>query len=706
MVLSPMGALAQDWPTYHGDNTRQGADTVDPGLASPVAAWTSARLDGNVYGAPVVVGNQVIVATENNTVYSLDSSDGAVQWINHIGTPRTSAITCGDINPLGITATPVVDNGSVFVVANIQQSSTSFYFDLVSLSLSSGSVNWQHDIDPSDSQWSSEALSMEDRGALLVTGGRVVVPMGGNYGDCGTYHGYVVGYSESNSGSVTWWATTEVDAADSQGAIWAAGGLSEDANGYVYAGTGNSNHGRSTDQYDYSDGVIKLDPSNLAPGAPVDYFAPSTWYQDNAGDVDLGSTTPLQLPGGRVFIVGKSGTGYLLNTASLGHIGGQIAAHQVCHATNDAAFGSLAYANGVAFVGCSDGLAAVQIASGGNDFSTLWYNTTNVANHPPTVAGGLVWSVSSGGGQLLGLSAATGQLEQALPISGSNHFTTPTAANGQLYVAGRTYVNAFSSVAPPPVNGITLDAYGGVHHFGSVSAPTGNGPYWAGWKIARGVAVCANHTGGYILDGFGGVHPFGSAPSLGASAYWPGWDVARAIVVASDCSGGYVLDGFGGVHPFGSAPAVAATAYWPNWDIAVAIVLRPDNRSGWVMDGFGGLHPFAAPGTTMPPFINNGPYWPGWKIARGATLDDAGGGYILDGFGGIHPFGDAPAVGGTAYWPGWDVARGISEYSSSPPSGYVIDAFGGLHAFGGASYAAPPAYLPSGDMFPALGVTS
>src|ERR1019366_6604720 len=333
----------------------------------------------------------------------------------------------------------------------------------VSLSLGTGAVNWQANIDPPDNSnpsgitWSHEALTMEDRGALLVTDGRVYVPMGGNAGHCGAYHGYVVSYPESGSGSLTWWASSEVDSGDSQGADWSAGGISEDAAGYIYASTGNSNHGSSTDQYDYSDGVIKLDPNHLSPGAPVDYYAPSTWYRDNAGDTDLGSTAPLQLPNSRIFIVGKSGTGYLLNSTGLGHIGGQVAEHQVCHATGDAAFGSLAYANGTVFVGCSDGVAAVQIAGSNDDFSPLWYNTTNVANHPPTVAGGLVWSVSSGGNQLLGFSTSTGQLEQTLSISGSTHFTTPSAANGRLYVGGGDYVNAFGTGWHAPASlGATL----------------------------------------------------------------------------------------------------------------------------------------------------------------------------------------------------------------------------------------------------------
>jgi outer membrane protein assembly factor BamB len=380
-ALAPSAAAAADWPTYHGDNTRQGNDTADPGLSSPVDEWTSVSLDGNVYGSPVIVGGQVIVATENDTVYSLDASTGTVQWSKHVGTPRTSNFPCGNIDPLGITGTPVVSGSNVFVAAEVQANSTTFHFDLFTLNLSDGTVTRTVTLDPPDSRFSANVE--QQRGALLVTNGRVFVPLGGLNGDCGSYHGYVLAYPVTGSGTLHWWADTEVDASNHEGGIWAAGGLSTDASGYVYASTGNSNHVSPGDAYDDSDGVIKLDPTTVL---PVDYFAPSNWYQDNAGDVDLGSTTTLQLPNSQVFIVGKSGIGYLVSTASLGHIGGQLAAHQVCHATNDAAFGSLAYANGTVYVGCNDGMAAVTVS--GNDFAPAWYTTTGVADHPrPSPAG-------------------------------------------------------------------------------------------------------------------------------------------------------------------------------------------------------------------------------------------------------------------------------------------------------------------------------
>ena len=70
-------------------------------------AWNT-PLDGAVYAEPLVVGGHVIVATENNSLYSLNADTGQVEWQTNIGIPATrSELPCGNIDPLGITGTPV-----------------------------------------------------------------------------------------------------------------------------------------------------------------------------------------------------------------------------------------------------------------------------------------------------------------------------------------------------------------------------------------------------------------------------------------------------------------------------------------------------------------------------------------------------------------------------------------------------------------------
>ena len=94
------GAATSDWTVYHHDVGGSGVDTSGalPSAATP--AWTSAPLDGQVYGEPLVAGSLVYVTTENDTVDALEASNGALVWSTHLGTPvPSSALPCGDIAP-------------------------------------------------------------------------------------------------------------------------------------------------------------------------------------------------------------------------------------------------------------------------------------------------------------------------------------------------------------------------------------------------------------------------------------------------------------------------------------------------------------------------------------------------------------------------------------------------------------------------------
>src|SRR5579864_5837559 len=175
------------WPVYHLDPAHTGDDGSEPSFAHMGSAWTHAGLDGSVYAEPVVSVGAVIVATENNTVYAFDTQSGATRWQVHLGTPRTSGFPCGDINPLGITGTPVIDGGFLYVVEEVQNSSTAFSFHLVKIDPTSGAIGYDHDITPSG----MDPNVQQERSALSVSSGDVVIPWGGLSGDCGNYHGFV-----------------------------------------------------------------------------------------------------------------------------------------------------------------------------------------------------------------------------------------------------------------------------------------------------------------------------------------------------------------------------------------------------------------------------------------------------------------------------------------------------------------------------------
>lgn len=166
------------------------------------------------------------------------------------------------------------------------------------------------------------------------------------------------------------------------------------------------------------------------------------------------------------------------------------------------------------------------------------------------------------------------------------HDGAPYFGSPQLYGLARGF-----AVAPDGQGYLILDAYGGVHKFGSATRGalgSRGGPYWRGWDIARDLTLTPDGQGYAVLDGFGGIHTAGSAPRF-QPAYWRGWDVARAFAYSPDGKGMYLLDAFGGVHKAGNANGRGA-GYWPGWDIARDLVIAPDNSGLAVVDGFGGVH--------------------------------------------------------------------------------------------------------------------
>src|SRR6478609_6874332 len=138
------------WPTYGRDFARSGvaAGAARPG---PLTVSWRAHLDGAVYGQPLLVGDLVIAATENDSVYGLDQATGKVAWRTHGGTPVPLAdLPCGNIDPLGITGTPVYDPATRLVYAVAE--TTGYHHVLVGVSVASGRVAVRRDIPAPDSQ--------------------------------------------------------------------------------------------------------------------------------------------------------------------------------------------------------------------------------------------------------------------------------------------------------------------------------------------------------------------------------------------------------------------------------------------------------------------------------------------------------------------------------------------------------------------------
>jgi outer membrane protein assembly factor BamB len=404
------------WPTYHRVLARTGDASAGPPLGKARRRWT-ASVDGAVYAEPLIAGGKVIVATENNSVYAFNPATGHRDWRVHLATPVPGgSLPCGDIDPSGITGTPAVDTrAGVIYVVTFQPTE----HRLVALDLASGRVRWRRPIDPPG----ADPRTHQERAALALSHGRVYVTYGGLFGDCGQYHGWVLGAPASGpNGDLAVYRVPT----GREGAIWAPSGPAVDGQGNVFVATGN---GSSTSSFDFGNAVIRLTPGLKESG----FFAPSNAPQLSASDLDLGSTGPLLLPQSRAFIIGKTGVGYLLHTRHLGGLGHPLASRHIC----GAGFGGDAYAHGTIYVPCSDGLAAVHL--GRRQLSPIWRQ--GAASFSPIVAGPGVWAI--GGQSLFQLDPRSGRVRFSAPIGDPAHFATPAASGGTIFVAASDKVYAF-----------------------------------------------------------------------------------------------------------------------------------------------------------------------------------------------------------------------------------------------------------------------
>jgi outer membrane protein assembly factor BamB len=425
---SPPGTSAATqpplWPTFHRDLARTGDARSSAAAGPPHKQWTSGQLDGAVNGEPLVAGNTVITATENNTVYALDRASGSVRWSTHIGLPMPgSDLPCGDIDPSGITSTPVIDQaaGLVWVVAFV----TPAIHQLIDLDLATGAVRNRRTVDPPG----ASPLEEQQRGALTISGGQVYVPFGGLFGDCGGFHGYVVSLPEQGAGSLRSWQVP----ASRAGGIWAPPGPVVDGAGDLYVATGNT---ESASTFDDGNAVVRLTPDLRQ----ADVFAPTNWAQLNSSDTDLGSVSPTLLPGAIIFQIGKEGVGYLLDARHLGGVGGQRFSAPVC----DSAFGGTAVNATVVYVPCRDGLVALRVDTGPPGFATLWRGPSTAAGSP-IIAGGRVWVVTLTG-DLYGLDQATGAVRFQDHIGDVSHFPSLAVAAGELFAVTTNRVIGYSGI--------------------------------------------------------------------------------------------------------------------------------------------------------------------------------------------------------------------------------------------------------------------
>lgn len=479
-----MGGSGTAVLSYLVDPARTGANRNETRLtpASVRAGFGRDRafspsLQGEIYGQPLYVPRLSImgstrdvlfVATQGNNVYALDADTGAELWRTNLGpTVSRTQQSCGNIATIGVTSTPVIDpvSRTLYVVSFVNEGSIVFKINALDLATGMQRSGYPAAIAPPMSNGSSFDVRVTgQRGALAFRDGKVYVPFGGLYGDCGIYHGWVVAITASNPREQTAFATPGRGSG-----IWAPGGLAMDGAGRIFVATGNSTPLGGHTPGSLGEFVLRLGTGStgltFSTGDMTAQFSPSNARTLDLQDLDIGSVSPVVLPGSspRVAQGGKEGVVYLLDADNLGG-STPIASQRVC---SGGIFGAMgAWSNGsdtYLFVpvrgtrsGCSgsNGVMALRV-QGGASFSTAWC-TASIANaSPPVVSSNgnddaILWvagaSTGLGGSPVLRAYEVSTGMElyantEAPPSV--RQWVPPLVVDGRVYVTGASTVTLY-----------------------------------------------------------------------------------------------------------------------------------------------------------------------------------------------------------------------------------------------------------------------
>jgi len=288
---------------------------------------------GNVHAQPLYIeggpnGAMIIAVTASNNIYALNATTGAVIWQRtDVGPAVTSGLNCGNINPAGTIGTPVVDLASRSLLFDALIAGSPIKHFIFSLIVDTGATNagWPVDLNATASYNGIPFISLdqENRGALALVNGIVYMTYSGYLGDCGNYHGWVVGVNINNPANVHGWATTAMG-----GGIWGHSGVASDGTN-MFVITGNTfNTGGN---WMGGEAIIRLQAGPTWTGQPTDYWAPTNWFSLDQSDSDLGGVSAMLIdvpgatPSQLVLALGKDGNAYLLNRNNLGGVAAPVA---------------------------------------------------------------------------------------------------------------------------------------------------------------------------------------------------------------------------------------------------------------------------------------------------------------------------------------------------------------------------------------------
>lgn len=466
--------------TIDHNSARNGWDSGEPGLAPSVVRGSTfgklfaTTVAGQVYAQPLVVGNTVVVATEEDNVYGLDAQTGAIQWQLSLGPAWPASLAnCTDISPdVGVTSTPVYDpaKNEIYVAAVVDNAKD--HYDptnyLFGINATSGQKMWQVPIQgaPVNSPTRPfDSLTERQRTGLLLNNGQVYIAYA-SYCDYKPYVGVVAAVSTTTHDLTMW--SDESGLTDDQGGIWqSGGGLMSDGSNRIFLASGNGvspppGPGTAPPQA-LGDAVIRLAMQSNGTMAAQDFFSPVNAPTLNTQDLDVSSSGPIALPFGaatfpHLLIEGtKDGRLFVLNRDSLGGRGTStdnvVSVNGPYNGTwaHPAAF---AGANGndfIYYLGLGDYLRALKFNTTTAKFTDAFDSTFRlhygsgspvVTSNGGNSASAVVWEVDREGAtstldafSAVPTSGHSLPLLWSAPIGTAAKFTTPATDHGRVYVA-------------------------------------------------------------------------------------------------------------------------------------------------------------------------------------------------------------------------------------------------------------------------------
>lgn len=400
-IYQPPAITAGDWPEFRHDDQRTGNNPLQQAItranvASLAPKWIFAT--GGVFASAVVVEGNVYVADLGGRIFSLNESNGGLQWTYALGASNA------------FIATPAFANGMLYDGTV----SGRFY----AVNAATGQQLWEYPVTNPNGSFQGSPLVAE--GAVFEGQTDFIE----NAAHC-IRRDQLLAYNPSSAGVLS--TLTLTPRGSSGASVWSSPVL--DLGGYMYLATGNSCSSVSSP---YADSIVRVDPAEME-------VMWSTHGPPDAHDLDFGAT-PVFV-NSMIVDGAKDGNVYAMDAAS-----GRLLWKTAAGVSDGVIIGSLATDGTHIFVPYVDGATGGAVVALGLDGSVAWtldtandYNGFGVLS-APAVSQGLVFvaykQADCSNGMCFGISALDANTGQVLWRYATQHaiYAGPTVVTGGVLV--------------------------------------------------------------------------------------------------------------------------------------------------------------------------------------------------------------------------------------------------------------------------------